>query len=368
MKSIYTDILIIGSGIAALQCARSLGPHFTVHIITKSTIYMSSSYRAQGGVAAVTTASDHVQLHINDTLEAGVHHHDTIHVESLIKGGATFIQSLIQEDLHFDKNKDGTIALGLEGNHSRHRILHAGGDQTGKMFVDYLLTQLPPSVTIQQHELAYELLLNTDGACIGLVTLKDGVRTKYFAHHIVMATGGAGALYPCTSNFRTNTGDGIALAYRIGAAISDMEFMQFHPSLLYVNGEGKGLVSEAVRGEGGIFVTAERKPIMQGIHPLLDLAPRHITAHTLYTRRARGEETFIDISAISNFETHFPTITALCNEHDIDLENGLIPVIPGSHFLMGGIIADDCGRTSIKQLYAIGEVACTGVHGRQSFG
>ena len=132
MKPIYTDILIIGSGIAALQCARSLGPHFTVHIITKSTIYMSSSYRAQGGVAAVTTASDHVQLHINDTLEAGVHHHDMIHVESLIKGGATFIQSLIQEDLHFDKNKDGTIALGLEGNHSRHRILHAGGDQTGK--------------------------------------------------------------------------------------------------------------------------------------------------------------------------------------------------------------------------------------------
>ena len=190
----------------------------------------------------------------------------------------------------------------------------------GKIFVDYLLTQLPPSVTIQQHELAYELLLNTDGACIGLETLKDGVRTKYFAHHIVMATGGAGALYPCTSNFRTNTGDGIALAYRIGAAISDMEFMQFHPSLLYVNGEGKGLVSEAVRGEGGIFVTAERKPIMQGIHPLLDLAPRHITAHTLYTRRARGEETFIDISAISNFEDNFPTITALCNEHDIDLE------------------------------------------------
>ncbi len=360
---VKTDILIIGSGIASLQAARLLGQYFQVQIVTKSSVKMSSSYRAQGGIAAVTSPEDHTSFHIADTLTAGEHHHENKFVDVLINDGMTIIQQLLLEGLPIDRQENGEPALGLEGAHSHQRIIHAGGDRTGQVLIDYLLQHLSSNVHINSNEMAYDLLLNTDGACIGVLTKSEKEIKRYFAHHVILASGGAGALYSNTSNYATNTGDGIALAYRAGAAISDMEFMQFHPSLLWCNGEAKGLVSEAVRGAGGIFVNAERQPIMEGVHPLLDLAPRHITAHTLYTKRASGHETFIDISNIQRFEVKFPTITKLCIENGIDIQDGLIPVAPGAHFLMGGVIADDKGRTSISHLYAVGEVACTGVHG-----
>ena len=363
VMDVKTDVLIIGSGIAALQAARLLGQQFHVQIVTKSSVYMSSSYRAQGGIAAVTNCEDRTSFHITDTLNAGVHHHEKKHVENLIEDGSKIMQQFVTDGLSIDRQSSGKPSLGLEGAHSHHRIIHAGGDCTGQVFIDYLLKQLPSNVIINTYEMAYELLLNTDGACIGVLTQDQHETKRYFAHHVILASGGAGALYPCTSNYGTNTGDGIALAYRAGAAISDMEFMQFHPSLLWCKGEAKGLVSEAVRGAGGVFVDAQRQPIMKGVHPQLDLAPRHITAHTLFTKRSAGQETYIDISRIQYFEKKFPTITKLCRENGIDLQTGLIPVAPGSHFLMGGIVADDAGKTSIPHLYAVGEVACTGVHG-----
>ncbi|XRD24399.1 FAD-binding protein [Lysinibacillus fusiformis] len=168
----------------------------------------------------------------------------------------------------------------------------------------------------------YELLLNTNGDCVGVLTKGCEGTKRYFAHHVILATGGAGALYSSTSNDPTNTGDGIALAFRAGAAISDMEFMQFHPSLLWCENEAKGLISEAVRGAGGIFVDAQRRPIMKGIHAQLDLAPRHITALALFNKRAAGEETFLDISSIQNFDVKFPSITQLCRNNHIDLQDG----------------------------------------------
>ncbi|QDP99872.1 L-aspartate oxidase [Lysinibacillus fusiformis] len=361
--NVKTDILIIGSGIAALQAARLLGQQLQVQIVTKTSVDISSSYRAQGGIATVTNPEDKTTYHIADTLTAGEYHHEKKHVEALINDGTKIIQQFLRDGLPIDREASGEPALGLEGAHSHHRILHAGGDRTGQVFIDYLLKQLPSNVTINCYEMAYELLINTDGACIGVLTQgKHGIK-RYFAHHVILASGGAGALYACSSNYATNTGDGIALAFRAGAAISDMEFMQFHPSLLWCNGEAKGLVSEAVRGAGGIFVDAQRQAIMKGVHPQLDLAPRHVTAHTLFKKRDIGQETFIDISAIQHFEDKFPTIAKLCADNGIDIQNGLIPVAPGSHFLMGGIIADDMGRTSIPNLYAVGEVACTGVHG-----
>jgi len=360
---VKTDVLIIGSGIASLQAARLLGQHFQVQIVTKSSVQMSSSYRAQGGIAVVTSPDDHTNLHIADTLAAGEYHHEHQYVEELVKDGNVMMQQFLAEGLPIDRQKNGEPALGLEGAHSHHRILHAGGDSTGQILIDYLLQHLPSTIQINCNEMAFELLLNTNGACIGVVTKNEKGIKRYFAHHVILASGGAGALYPSTSNYPTNTGDGIALAYRVGAAISDMEFMQFHPSLLWCQGQAKGLVSEAVRGAGGTFVNAKRQPLMAGVHPLRDLAPRHITAHTLYRQRAAGQETFIDITSIQHFENKFPTITKLCIENGIDLQNGLIPVAPGSHFLMGGVIADDRGRTSIPNLYAVGEVACTGVHG-----
>ncbi|WCH46886.1 MULTISPECIES: L-aspartate oxidase [Lysinibacillus] len=360
---VKADVLIIGSGIAALQAALLLEEHFQVQIVTKSSLYMSSSYRAQGGIAAVTSEKDHIEHHIADTLKAGEYHHEKKHVTTLIEDGTKIMQKYLKTGLPIDRHVDGKPALGLEGAHSHHRILHAGGDRTGQIFIDYLLHKLSPKTKVNCYEMAYELLRNTDGDCIGALTKGQKGITRYLAHHVILATGGAGALYSSTSNYPTNTGDGIALAFRAGAAISDMEFMQFHPSLLWCENEAKGLVSEAVRGAGGIFVDAQRQPIMTGLHAQLDLAPRHITALALFKKRAAGEETFIDITNIQNFEMKFPTIAQLCYDNQVYLQDGLIPVAPGSHFLMGGVIADDKGRTTIPNLYAVGEVACTGVHG-----
>ncbi|MFF2753830.1 L-aspartate oxidase [Psychrobacillus sp. NPDC058041] len=361
---VTTDVIIIGSGVAALQAAKFIGRQMSVHILTKSEVTSSSSYYAQGGIAVVMDENDHIETHIQDTLEAGVHHHHLKVVDSLVKDGKESVHALIKEGLPVDRNIDGTIKLGMEGAHSSHRIVHSGGDASGRALVDHLLLQLPPRVTIHDYELAYELIVNIEGRCIGVKTKStDGQITTFFASHIVIASGGAGALYPITSNRPNNLGDGIALAYRAGAAVADMEFVQFHPSLLFVNGEAKGLVSEAVRGEGGIFVDEQNHPIMHGLHPLSDLAPRHITAYEMYKRRAMGKQVFLDVSAIEHFEIKFPTITALCREHHISIQKGYIPIAPGSHFLMGGVVADSCGRTSIPGLYAVGEVACTGVHG-----
>ena len=191
---------------------------------------------------------------------------------------------------------------------------------------------------------------------------KNEIET-FLANHIVLASGGCGQLYSYTSNADTVTGDGIALAYRAGAEITDMEFIQFHPTLLYVNGQTRGLISEAVRGEGARLVTAEGKAIMEGIHPLGDLAPRHIVSQIIYDYLRQGIEVFLDISKVHEFPNRFPNITAMCVNNGVDLKEGKIPIAPGSHFLMGGIKTDLIGGTSLHGLYAIGEVACTGIHG-----
>lgn len=360
---IDTDIVIIGSGIAALQAARVLSQKFDVHIVTKANITNGSSYKAQGGIAAVTSTDDNASLHIQDTLDAGEHHHSYENVEALVEKGQDAITHLIHDQFPIDRKEDGTISLGLEGAHSKPRIIHSGGDATGKALVDHLIEKLPKKVRIHEYELAYELLLNTIGECIGVKTKNESAENVYFASYVILATGGAGAIYSCTSNCSDSYGDGIALAFLAGAKIADMEFIQFHPSLLYIDGKSKGLVSEAVRGAGGYFIDENGRKIMEGVHPLGDLAPRHITAYETYKERAKGNEVYIDISQIRDFAKKFPTITKLCEENGISISDNRIPVAPGSHFLMGGVVADRYGHTSIPRLLAVGEVACTGVHG-----
>lgn len=361
--NIKTDIVIIGSGVAALQAARVLSQRFDVHLVTKSEITNGSSYKAQGGIAVVTREDDHISYHISDTLMAGEYHHAEQNVEALVIQGKETIKQMINESFPTDRTPDGSISLGLEGAHSKPRIVHSGGDATGKALVDYLLTKLSDKVHVHSFEFAFELLLNQAGECIGVKTKKGDCENCYFASYVILATGGAGALYACTSNVSNSFGDGIALAYLAGAEIADMEFIQFHPSLLYIDGKSRGLVSEAVRGEGGYFVDDNGRRIMQGVHPLGDLAPRHITAYEMYKERAKGNNVYVDISEINHFEEKFPTITKLCEEHGVSITEGKIPIAPGSHFLMGGIVADCFGRTSIPRLLAVGEVACTGVHG-----
>lgn len=360
---IYTDVLIIGSGIAALQLAQQLATQKKVTILTKSTVTASSSFKAQGGIAAVIANSDSLTSHIEDTLKAGVHHQHYPHVEILITEGAKYVKNLIANGFTVDRDSQQNIALGLEGAHSHARIVHAQGDATGKVLTTHLAQQVMPQITLYEHTRAYELLINTDGHCIGAKAWHQSETYYFMAQHTVIASGGVGGLYHTTSNLANNIGDGITLAYLAGAAISDMEFIQFHPSLLHKNNVAKGLVSEAVRGAGGFFVDSNNEAFMANLHPLKDLAPRHITAHALYQKQQEGLQTFIDISKIANFAQRFPTISKLCSDNDIAIVDNKIPVMPGSHFLMGGIVTDSHGATSIANLYAVGEVACTGVHG-----
>ncbi|MGG4042156.1 FAD-binding protein, partial [Bacillus smithii] len=290
------DVVIIGGGVAALQLARCLHPQFHVVIMTKSKIRNSNSYKAQGGIAAVVSETDRLDLHVQDTLVAGRYHQSTKVVDSLVREGSEVVKELIKSGLPVDRNETGEVALGLEGAHSRRRIVHCGGDATGRYLIEFLLDRLPPNVEIVENELVFELLLTNDRSrCIGVAAKSvDGSVHRYFGRHIVLATGGAGALYPYTSNHPGMIGDGVAMAYRAGAAVADMEFVQFHPTLLYVDGETKGLISEAVRGAGAILLDGKGRRIMEGVHPQKDLAPRHIVAYEIYKRRAEQQDVFLD--------------------------------------------------------------------------
>jgi L-aspartate oxidase len=359
------NVIIIGSGIAALQLANKLTKDLNVIILTKGELTTSNSYMAQGGIAAAVGLRDDPYYHYLDTLEAGAHHNDAEAVLRMTKEAPELIKSFWQSGCPFDMDQHGSLLLGMEGAHSANRIVHSGGDATGKHMVDFLLSKLTGNIEVEQGVQVYELILNDlNDACIGVKgKLADGTTEHYYANNVVIATGGCGQLYSYTSNAETATGDGLALAYMAGAELADMEFIQFHPTLLFVDGKTRGLVSEAVRGEGAILVTADGKRIMDDVHPLKDLAPRHIVSQTIYDYLKKGTQIYLDITPIDQFKKRFPTISKLCEDHGVLLEKGLIPVVPGSHFIMGGIKTDLLGSTTIPGLYAIGEAACTGIHG-----
>ncbi|MBY0096238.1 L-aspartate oxidase [Mesobacillus maritimus] len=358
------NVLIVGSGIAALQLARTLKEDLNVMVLTKSTTTNGNSHMAQGGVAAALGVKDHPNLHYLDTLEAGRNHNDSEAVKELTEEAPDIIEELLEAGCSFDFNENGHLKLGMEGAHSEKRIVHSGGDATGKAIVEFLVSQLGSHITVQENVFVYELIVNVEGQCIGVKgKLRGGKTEYYYADHVVLATGGCGQLYHFTSNAETVTGDGLALAYLAGAELVDMEFIQFHPTLLYVDGHTKGLISEAVRGEGARLVTEEGTFIMEDVHPLKDLAPRHIVSQTIYEYLKLGKPIYLDISKVENFTERFPTVSAICRESGVELASDRLPVAPGSHFLMGGVKTDRLGRTNIAGLYAIGEVACTGVHG-----
>lgn len=356
------DVLIIGSGIAALQLATSISCDKNVKILTKSHIKNANSYLAQGGIAAAIGVNDGTKKHFADTLEAGRFHNNEEVVHEILNEAPALMDDLC--DI-FDKDQHGHLLLGLEGAHSESRIVHSGGDTTGKNVIEYLISKLTDNVKVEENVFAYELIIdNKQKRCIGIKAKDQNGTIRYFyGNYVILATGGCGQLYPFTSSAPTVTGDGIAMAYLAGAEIDDMEFIQFHPTLLFKDGETKGLISEAVRGEGAILVTGDGTPIMEGVHPLKDLAPRHIVSQTIFDYIKNGHEIYLDIGIIQNFEKRFPSITAICKKNGIHLSEEKIPVVPGSHFLMGGIKTDLIGRTSINGLFAIGEAACTGLHG-----
>ncbi|MBM7584826.1 L-aspartate oxidase [Bacillus pakistanensis] len=359
------DVIIVGSGIAALQLARTLSQQLHVMIITKNHRRSSNSYMAQGGIAAAISKEDHSDQHFIDTMIAGEWHGNDERVKRLVEEGKEAVEELIALKAPFDRNGNDEFSLGMEGAHSTHRILHSGGDQTGKHLINFLLETLStPNVEWIENEMAIELLLNSSGSCIGVKTKNGAEETReYFSSHIVLATGGAGGLYLPTTNHSSVSGDGLAMAYRAGVRITDLEFFQFHPTLLTINGKAIGLISEAVRGAGATLINDLGDRIMEGKHPQLELGPRHIVAHEIFIQNESGRKVFLDISSIDHFQSKFPSISSMCVQNGICLEDGKIPVSPGSHFMMGGIVIDEVGRTNLKGLYAIGEVACSGVHG-----
>lgn len=364
ISSYKSDVLVIGSGIGALSVAGELCKYKRkVDIVTKGLCKSCNSSLAQGGISVALSKEDDYHLHYKDTMAAGCNMNDAQAVMTLVSKAPDVILEFIKSGMEFDRDSNGELEFGREAAHSLNRIIHAGGDRTGLRVVEQLLRNITTDVTIHQKEMALDLIVK-DGKCYGAITRDDdGNLHKYTANHTVLATGGIGQLYPSTSNDVTITGDGIAMAYRAGCKLKNLEFIQFHPTMLTIDGNAYGLVSEAVRGDGGILINEKGEKIMDGVHPMKDLAPRDVVARQVYAHYSKGEKIYLDITAIEDFEHRFPTITELCIEHGVDLSKNLIPVAPGAHFHMGGVEATPQGITNIEGLYAVGEVACTGVHG-----
>jgi L-aspartate oxidase len=375
-----TDVIVVGSGVAGLTAAlhlREAGLHVTV--VTKVHIDDGSTRWAQGGIAAVLDPLDTPAEHAKDTLIAGVGLCDPAAVDVLVEEGPARVRELMRLGAEFDRHADGSLMLTREGGHHANRIVHAGGDATGAEVQRALheAVNKDPWIRIVEHALVLDLLRAADGRACG-ITLhvlgegsEDGVGA-ILARAVVLATGGMGQVYASTTNPAVSTGDGVALALRAGAAVTDIEFVQFHPTALMVpagpDGERSAqqpLVSEAMRGEGAHLVDADGKRFMVGQHELAELAPRDIVAKGIHrVLMATGaDHVFLDARQIPDLATRFPTITASCLAVGIDPTVDLIPVAPAAHYASGGVRTDLFGRTSIPGLYACGEVACTGVHG-----
>lgn len=361
---IKTDVLIIGSGIGALSVAGQLcQKNKKVLIITKGLEKACNSSLAQGGISVALSKEDDYHYHFEDTMTAGCNLNDADAVMELVSKAPNVILDFIKSGMKFDTDKNGELEFGREAAHRLNRVIHAGGDKTGLLVVEQLLRNINNNVTIHKNEMALDLRVK-NGKCYGVITRNSsGELKEYHANYTILATGGIGQLYPSTSNDTTITGDGMAMAYRAGCKLKNLEFIQFHPTMLTIDGKAYGLVSEAVRGDGGILINEKGEKIMEGIHPQKDLAPRDVVARQVYIHYLKGEKIFLDISAVDDFKHRFPTVTEICESHGVNLDDKLIPVGPGAHFHMGGVEATTQGITSIKGLYAVGEVACTGVHG-----
>lgn len=363
------DTIVVGSGLAGLTAAYHASKHGNVAIITKSQLDISNSYYAQGGIAAVTDPEDSLESHIADTLTAGRGLCDLDAVEILVSEGQKCVRELISLGMQFDKDGDNFV-LGLEGGHSHRRILHAGGDATGKGLTIFMLGQVLKQVNIASFEYTTVVdLLVENGICSGVQALDfvSGKNIVFKSKATIIATGGLSRIYDRSTNPHTATGDGIALAWNAGARLSDIEFIQFHPSALYLPGEEAFLISEAVRGEGAWLLNQQGERFMPALHPMAELAPRDVVAHAIYDQLQASHSDFVYLSLKHlNPETikhRFSTIYHTLLKYDIDFTSDLLPVAPAAHYMVGGIQTDLNGETNIKGLFACGEVASTGVMG-----
>jgi L-aspartate oxidase len=360
-----TRFLVVGSGVAGLHTAWRAGAHGDVIVLTKKTLFDSSTAYAQGGIAAALGAGDSPDLHRRDTLAAGAALCDKEAVEVLVEEGPARIRELQLAGARFDLGPDGKLNLGREAAHSRRRIVHAQGDRTGAEVARTLVERVHATrrVSVLEHARVLELVVER-GRCRGVRASVLGQPVEIRADATVLATGGCGQVYRYTTNPIVATGDGFALAHRAAVTLADMEFVQFHPTAIDTPENPLALVSEAVRGEGAILRNADGVRFMPKKHTLAELAPRDVVAREIFREQRRTGRVWLDATSLGNgFAARFPGITALCRARGIDPGFEPIPVTPAAHYMMGGILTDLSGRTSLPGLYAAGEVACTGVHG-----
>jgi L-aspartate oxidase len=380
---IKSDFLIIGSGIAGLSLALKLSETGTVSVVTKRDASESATLYAQGGVAAVMSPDDSFKDHIQDTLLAGAGLCKKEVVTKVIEEGPKSIRQLIEQGASFSKTSDGNFDLGKEGGHTKRRVLHAS-DFTGREIMSALTSSVArdKNITLYEDHSAIDLITSSNvttksgrssksvkNRCLGSYVLnkKKNRIDSFVAGSTIIATGGAGKVYLFTSNPDVATGDGIAMAYRAGASIANMEFFQFHPTCLFHSEAKSFLISEALRGEGAVLKLKNGTPFMEAYHPMKELAPRDIVARAIDNelKRTGDDCVFLDISHQSEefIKQRFPNIYEKCMTLGIDITKEPIPVVPAAHYLCGGIVTDIEGKTNIPGLYACGETACTGMHG-----
>lgn len=365
---LYTDCLVIGAGVAGMQAALSAAQAGEVRVLVKDTVTESNTYYAQGGIAAVLRPDDTFDQHVADTLKTGCGLCLPDVVDLVIRDAPDRIAQLRRWSAPFDM--DGAdIATGREGGHSKPRIVHAHGDATGEALAATLLQQVDLNPNIKIFDQCFCIDLLTDGAtCLGVVCFhpQHGLQCIW-ARMTILATGGGGRLYRETTNPEVATADGLAMAYRAGAVLTDMEFVQFHPTTLYVAGAERTLITEALRGAGAHLLDRQGRRFMQGRHEMAELAPRDIVSRVIYQELARTGDTnvFLDVRHLGRqwLAQRFPTISKLCASFDINVDTDLIPVRPSAHYMIGGVKTDSQGRTNLDNLYCCGEAAATGLHG-----
>ncbi|MEO6443664.1 MAG: L-aspartate oxidase [Gemmatimonadaceae bacterium] len=365
METLRTRLIVVGSGVAGLHTAWRVAEQDDVLVLTKRSLFDSATSYAQGGIAAALGAGDSPELHRKDTLAAGAALCDREAVEVLVEEGPARVRELQLAGAAFDLGSDGALELGREAAHSRRRIVHAHGDRTGAEVARTLIDRVKASERARVLEWARVLdLIVENGRCAGVRASVRGRPMEIRADATVLAAGGCGQIYRYTTNPVVATGDGYAIAHRAGVRLADMEFVQFHPTALDTPENPLSLISEAVRGEGATLLNAFGERFMVGRHKLKELAPRDIVAREIFRERQRTGAVYLDATSLGRgFADRFPGIFAICEHRGLDPSSEPIPVTPAAHYMMGGIMSDLAGRSSLPHLYACGEVACTGVHG-----
>ena len=371
-ETLNFDVLIVGSGIAGLYTALNMDTSYSTCILSKESVEISNSWLAQGGIAAAIATDDAPILHYGDTLEAGAGLCDEAAVKVLVEEGPDDIRTLVSMNVPFDHDDEGELQITREGGHRKNRIVHAGGDATGRETVKSLarLVAIRPNVVFLGHSFFCDFLTGENGEVTGAVIIgADGEMRIISCRYVVIATGGVGQVYRTSTNPSVATGDGMAAAMRAGTAVTGLEFIQFHPTGLWTDAEESRafLISEAVRGEGGLLKNSKGERFMLGSHELNELAPRDIVARAIVQELLDSGESHVYVDITSKprefLLTRFPTIYNECMDRGIDISKDWIPVCPVQHYLIGGIATDLNARTNIPGMYACGEAASTGVHG-----